>query len=99
MITNLEGLPTGSYVRDKHVAALRESGLTDETIRTARVYSATDRQMRALLKWPCGAGLVFDYGDGYWRAKLDVPQPDGKQYRAPANQPGRLYVPPMFDKG
>jgi hypothetical protein len=99
VITNLAGLPTGSYVRDKHVAALRESGLTDETIRTSRVYSATDRQMRALLKWPCGPGLVFDYGDGYWRAKLDVPQADGKQYRAPANQPGRLYVPPMFDKG
>jgi Domain of unknown function (DUF3854) len=97
MITNLVGLPQSYIVNERHVKALRASGLTDETIQSARVYSATSKQVHRLLGWPAGTGLVFDYGNGYWRAKLDTPQPDGKQYRAPADTYPRLYVPAALD--
>jgi hypothetical protein len=97
MLTNLVGLPRTYCVNEQHIKALRESGLSDETIQSARVYSATSKQVHRLLGWPAGTGLVFDYGDGYFRVKLDTPQPDRKQYRAPADTYSRLYVPGMLD--
>jgi hypothetical protein len=97
MLTNLVGLPRTYCVNAQHIAALRESGLSDETIQSARVYSATSKQVQRLLGWPAGTGLVFDYGNGYFRVKLDTPQPDRKQYRAPADTPCPLYVPAMLD--
>ena len=44
---------------DAHRAELRASGLTDETIARASVFSAPERQVRDILGYGAGAGLVF----------------------------------------
>jgi hypothetical protein len=78
-LRNLESLPLNSYVTERHVAELRSSGLSDDTIRTARVYSADNRTTFRLLGYPSGPGLVFQYRDDYFRVKLDAKQSDGRQ--------------------
>ncbi len=85
-----------------HRSDLHASGLSDETIARAGIYSAPGRQVRDLLGYDAGAGMVFPYpslngaGD-YVRVKLDKPGPDGKRYRAPKGQPNHLYVSRLID--
>jgi hypothetical protein len=84
-----------------HLRELRASGLSDETIRLASLYSAPERQTRDLLGYGAGAGLVIPYpnlsggASVYARVKLDA-SPDGKRYRSPAKQGNRLYVPALI---
>lgn len=85
-----------------HAEELRRSGLTDETIARANLYSATGPGVRELLGFGAGPGLVFPYpelnGSGpYARVKLDATPPDGKRYRSPKGRPNRLYIPPLLD--
>src|SRR5262249_51762667 len=88
---------------DAHRAELRASGLTDETIARAGLYSAPERQVRDLLGYGAGPGLVFPYpalngsAGEYARVKLDKADPDGKRYRSPAKQPNRLDVPALIE--
>ena len=85
-----------------HVDELRRSGLSDDTIARAGLYSATEPGVRDLLGFGAGSGLVFPYpelnGSGpYARVKLDATPPDGKRYRSPKGRPNRLYIPPLLD--
>jgi Domain of unknown function (DUF3854) len=98
MLRNLATLPLGSYLNDGHVKELYLSGLTDDTIRAARVFSATSRTTFRMLKYPVGPGLVFLYDDGYFRIKADHAQADGTKYRAPKDLPTRMYIPAMLDR-
>jgi hypothetical protein len=87
---------------DAHRDELRASGLTDETIARAGIFSAPERQTREVLGYGAGAGLVFPYRSlngsaSYARVKLDNPGADGKRYRSPAKQPNRLYVPALLE--
>jgi putative DNA primase/helicase len=86
-----------------HIDELRRSGLTDETIKRAGLYAATEPGVRDLLGFGAGSGLVFPYpelnGSGpYARVKLDATPPDGKRYRSPKGRPNRLYIPPLLDR-
>jgi AAA domain/Domain of unknown function (DUF3854) len=86
-----------------HRSELHASGLSDETIDAAGLYSATAAGVRDVLGYGGGPGLVFPYasvngGGAYARVKLDRADPDGKRYRSPARQPNRLYIPPLLDR-
>jgi len=85
-----------------HVDELRRSGLSDDAIARAGLYSATEAGVRDLLGYGAGPGLVIPYpelnGSGpYARVKLDRTPPDGKRYRSPTGRPNRLYIPPLVD--
>jgi putative DNA primase/helicase len=87
---------------DKHRAELHASGITDERITAAGLYTASNGAIAKLLGWQpkqCdwGVGLVYPYSDGYSRVKLDFPRSyEGKaiKYESPKNAPNRAYFPP-----
>lgn len=87
----------------RHLDDLRASGLSDETIRIAAVYSERDPERIArLLNWEfpaknLGPCLVFPFPDtAYSRVKPDTPRTgdDGKpvKYESPRQQQNRVYV-------
>lgn len=86
-----------------HTRDLAASGLTSETICEAGIYSAPERQVRDVLGYGAGPGMVFPYRalngtlSTYARVKLDHADDDGKRYRSPAREPSRIYLPPAFD--
>jgi len=85
-----------------HRDDLHRSGLTEETIALAGIYSATGEGVRDLLGFGAGPGMVFPYPSlngepPYARVKLDHSGPDGKRYRSPKGQRNRLYVPANLD--
>ena len=95
----------------KHREELHASGLTDETIAAAGVYSAKDGDIRKILGWQprqhaWGIGMVFPFHfpDNeevtYRRVKLDFPRAngDGKvvKYESPRRSGNRAYFPPDF---
>lgn len=97
---------------DRHVAELRASGLTDETIRAAGLYSVRGDVVSRLLGWrprsgPWGSGLVVPYraadgaDAGFARIKLDFPRHDARgkpiKYESPRGQQNRAYLPPQFN--
>lgn len=98
--------PTG--LNERHLAELRESGLTDETIAASRIRSVSDREIRDILGWQPkdhawgeGWAIPFDgNGDPYWRVKLDYPRHSQKgepvKYESPRKAPNRAYCPPGF---
>ncbi len=91
-----------------HLAELRQSGLSDETIRAAGIKSETDHAKIALLlnrkKWPrtYGPALLFPYLDSsgntvLWRVKPDNPPTENgkpKKYLHPTGAAIRAYFPP-----
>lgn len=82
-----------------HLEDLQRSGLSMETIQRAGLYSAPERQVRDVLGYGAGPGLVFPYaslnGSGaYCRVKLDKADAEGKRYRSPKGAKNRLYIPP-----
>lgn len=93
-----------------HLADLRASGLTDETIRKAGIYSEENQTRLAVMlnrkRWPrtYGAALVFPFFDAdgavvLRRVKPDnPPMRDGKvagKYLSPSGESIHLYVPPQ----
>jgi len=95
---------TRPALSDKHRAELHASGITDETIDAAGLYTASNGAIAKLLGWQprqCdwGVGLVYPYADGYSRVKLDFPRSyEGKpiKYESPKNAPNRAYFTPGF---
>jgi hypothetical protein len=82
-----------------HRAECYASGLSDETIRLAELYSITKAGAAELLGYGVGsAGVVFPYvttnGVPFARVKLDAAGPDGKRYRSPLGRGNHLYIPP-----
>jgi hypothetical protein len=83
---------------DNHLADLRTSGLTDETIRTAGLCSAP-AAATGLLGFHNSSAIVFPYLEhpGYIRIKPDQPRIDreGKaiKYESPRGSRNHLYVP------
>ena len=92
----------------QHLADLRKSGLTDDTIRAAEIVSEFDvTRVKALLDTKqfaqrCLPVLVFPYKDaegrnGYCRVKPDHPRTSGGKlvkYESPRGQPNQIYLPP-----
>jgi hypothetical protein len=86
-----------------HLADLRRSGLSDETIRTAGIYTVQpsdigkklgggDAGMVSLLAFPySGCGDFERYRCFYENGKT------GPKYRQPKGMPNRLYIPPGVD--
>ena len=107
-------LPAVSFKRgpllDHHRADLHASGLTDETIKAAGIYSESRPDaLGAILGWEYSPkklvpAIVIPYIDAdgrnsYCRAKPDRPRKsrkDGKpvKYESPRGQPNRIYLPP-----
>jgi hypothetical protein len=51
-----------------HREDLHRSGLDDEVIARAGIYSAPERQVRDILGYGAGAGMVIPYADAAHRA-------------------------------
>ena len=97
-------------VKKHHLAELRLSGLSDETIALAGIYTESDHSRiladlnRKSIKKSVGSALMFPFRDGngnlngYRRLKFDQPRKDrnGKsiKYESPVGLPNRAYVPP-----
>jgi hypothetical protein len=96
---------------ERHVADLRSSGLSDDTIRQCRLSTTADADRISLrLRWNRSAArlgecLEFPYcgldgkGAGYFRYKPDRPRADkdGKaiKYESPVGLSNRPYFPPV----
>src|SRR2546428_12805703 len=105
MMREAAELPRLSSLVESHVRDLVASGLSTETILEAGLYSAPERQVRDVLGFGAGAGMVIPYDDpatgvrnGYARVRLDDPGPEGGRYRSPLRQPNRLYVPRILNR-
>lgn len=91
-----------------HLAELRASGLSDDTIRAAGIYSESDRRKLASLmnnkNWSAkrGSAIVYPYHDESGAVVLNRVKPDlapqikGKsaKYLSPSGAPVRVYFPP-----
>src|SRR5579872_7128816 len=93
---------------DAHRAHLRQSGLTDEAIASAQIFSVTDpRQAAALLNWSKSPPFTSSIGIPIFDVKgdrvLTVLRPDKPRmkdekpvkYEWPNERPSRLYFPPL----
>lgn len=92
---------------DRHRNELHASGLTDETIEAAGIYSAENAEIAKDLGWQpkdhdWGRGMVFPYpvpdtDRPYARVKLDFPRHDAKgkaiKYESPQKTRNRAYFP------
>jgi Domain of unknown function (DUF3854) len=100
-LTNLEGLPpwypSDLYINAKHLADLRSSGWTDETARHSRVYSASAREVKRILGFVAGPGLVFMYGYFDAHVKPDYRPKSGKVYYSAKGSKCLMYIPAMLD--
>lgn len=52
---------TTARLQEHHLADLKGSGLSDETIRATRCYSAQEPTVRELLGFGVGPGLAFEF--------------------------------------
>jgi hypothetical protein len=89
-----------------HREHLYASGLTDETIAEAEIYSETDpRKIQKLLNWNkpahvLGACLVFPFRNldgklsGYARVRPDKVRPGGGKYESPVGESNHAYLSP-----
>lgn len=96
-----------AYLAPHHLADLRSSGLSDATLATAGIRSASEEEARAKLRRreKVSPGIEFPYtalnGEpGFSRFKLDTP-PVGKngrpcKYLSPIGAPNRLYLAPTL---
>ena len=87
----------------EHKADLEKSGLSDETICEAKIFSVPPYAINKIMGWnaPITSLLAFPYpGTNFVRYKLFPPltdKEDHKQkYHQPKGSPIRLYVPPGF---
>jgi putative DNA primase/helicase len=98
-------VPRLTRLVQSHVQDLQDSGLTTETIMDAGIYSASGREVEALLGYGAGPGMVIPYdraGENgtptYARVKLDRAGADGKRYRSPKGRGNHLYIPFAIDR-
>ncbi len=99
-----ERLATIGVLNGHHLADLRSSGLSDETITASGVHTASSGAVSELLGFPVRSiGMVIPYlnvqDETYARVKLDDGGQDGKRYRSPKESTNKLYVPPIFAAG
>jgi putative DNA primase/helicase len=103
-------ISNGKQLLPHHRDEFHKSGLSDETIAAAGVYSETNADaLASVLNWnrvpkKLGPCIVIpftgaDGSNGYCRAKPDRPRickADGKpiKYESPRGQPNRIYLPP-----
>ncbi len=96
---------TTARLQERHLADLRSSGLSDESIRASGCYSATDATTRKLLGFGVGPGLVFPFPGTEQRPGVPFVQvkPDnhlawmnGAKYLTPKGAGCRLYIPPII---
>lgn len=94
-----------THLEPHHLADLRRSGLSDETIEKAGFYSASAEEVKEIVGWdPKTPGLAFPYpgtekddGKPFIRVKPDTPPIiNGKnaKYLSPKGVTNRLYIPP-----
>jgi putative DNA primase/helicase len=98
-------------VNEKHHTELRASGISDELIAAAGIYSASEQEVHSLLDWrsrdlSIGPGLVIPFAfpnepdTSYCRIKPDTPRRDreGKiiKYESKKGSANRAYFPPGF---
>ncbi len=96
---------TTDRLQAHHLADLKGSGLSDETIRASRCYSAQEPTTRELLGFGVGPGLVFPFpgtentkGVPFVQVKPDT-RPEGlngAKYVSPKAAGCRIYVPPIL---
>ncbi len=98
-----EPTPSLPPLHPEHLADLRRSGLTEETIRTLGIRSERPHDIPKLVGWnppDVTSALVFPYPgeDGFCRVKVFPPYTDKDghtvKYLQPPNSGCRLYVPP-----
>ncbi|HYA40492.1 MAG TPA: DUF3854 domain-containing protein [Syntrophobacteraceae bacterium] len=93
---------TDTALFPRHLTELRESGLSDQTIRMAGIYSGTYSEATRILGFnPRADGLFFPYpGTDFVRFKPDIPflGKDGRpaKYLTKTNGGNRLYIPPFY---
>jgi hypothetical protein len=96
---------TTALLQEHHLADLRSSGLSDETVRTSRCYSAQEPTVRELLGFGVGPGLVFEFpgtendkGVPFVQVKPDTRPAwmNGAKYISPKGGGCRVYVPPTL---
>jgi len=97
-------VPRLTRLVQSHVQDLQASGLTTETIMNAGIYSASGREVEALLGYGAGPGMVIPYDRAgangtptYARVKLDHAGAAGKRYRSPKGRGNHLYIPFAID--
>lgn len=78
-------------LRPEHVAELRKRGLSDDTIAAAGLYSANAAEVKAILGFSCGSGLVIPYEETYKRVRLDLADAGGGRYRSQRGARNRMY--------
>src|SRR2546426_8988158 len=88
-------------LRPEHLADLRASGLSDETIAACRFYSADAHEVATILGFAAGSGFVLPYGpgsDAFKRVKPDRRHEDSPKYLSPRGGGNHLYVPAVLDR-
>jgi hypothetical protein len=92
-----------SSLHPDHLADLQKSGLTDETILEAGIYSVPPHKINKIMGWnaPVNSILAFPYpGTNFERFKLfpSLTDKNGhtQKYTQVKGSPVRLYVPPGF---
>jgi hypothetical protein len=100
-LTDLEGLPPwfppDLYINAKHLADLKSSGWTDETARRSRVYSGSAREVKRILGFPAGPGLMFMYGYFDAHVNPDYRPKSGKVYYSSKGSKCLMYIPALLD--
>ena len=83
-------------LQENHLQDLKSSGLRDETIEELGFYSGTAPEVKDILGFIVGPGLIIPYpGTGFHRVKPDSPPPQfNAKYLSPKGSLNRLYVPP-----
>lgn len=98
---NTDG-PENQTLLSHHLADLQRSGLNIETIESLGFYSGTAAEVKAILGFDAGPGLIIPYpcygGQPFFRVKPDKPpikdgKPLGKYLQAPDSMM-RAYIPP-----
>ncbi len=98
---------TTARLQERHLADLRSSGLSDETISSSRIESATEAAVRELLGFGVGPGMVIPYPGtkGDWHGEFAQVKPDTPpiwgeklaKYVSPKDSGNWLYIPPTLD--
>lgn len=97
-----------SHLLHRHIEDLKSSGLSDETIAVSGCFSASATDVKKILGFSAGPGLVFHYpgvilqNNQFYRVKPDTPLIiDGKaaKYLTPSGGGNHLYIPSNLSGG